>query len=707
MGAPGGPGQSLLSGRSDHQVRNHPEGRGKCAVTPENFGDSNGRTGLVSALHSCHADMNLKRAIDKEWARKAPAAPTEGRPSTAPPTAPTNGNGRAANGHAGNGTAPGGAATNGPNGNGAAPTAAANAQNGSGGAPTGGAAESQTQVGRRLSDFILAEGLITPDQFALILAEQKKTNEKLASVVVRLGLMTEEQMMHAQSLHYRIPSVKFPESIPMEILRMVPSAIARKHEVLPIGRSAGALTLAMVDPTNLSAVDDVAFRTGMRVFPVICLPSLIRAAIDSSYDNIKTGLATALSDAEAEVGSTADARESMNLNELRASADQVPVVRLVNMILLEGIQRGASDIHLEPEEKALHVRYRVDGLLQDVMTPAKRLEPAIVSRLKIMANLDIAERRLPQDGRIKFRDASREIDFRVSIIPALFGESVVLRVLDKSALKLDLAQLGFDPWSLEQFQKAIKSPHGMVLVTGPTGSGKTTTLYSALSAVNSPDVHILTLEDPVEYNLPRVNQVQVNDEIGLTFAAALRSFLRHDPDIILVGEMRDQETAGIANRAALTGHLVLSTLHTNDAASTVARLLDMGIPPFLLASSLRVVVAQRLIRKVCEECKRPYEVEEATLVSHGYVSRDLGTITLHKGRGCVVCTQTGLKGRMAIYEVMPITREVKDLILQGAPPVEICKVARGQGMKTLRESALQKLVDGMTTLEEVLRVTAE
>jgi type IV pilus assembly protein PilB len=607
--------------------------------------------------------MNLKRATDRDSTRKAPSA------AAAP--APTNGNG-----HGGNG---------------------ASAYIGDG----------QSQVGRRLSDFLLAEGLITAAQFTTVLAEQKKTNEKLATVVVRLGLMTEEQMMHAQSLHYRIPSVNFPDSIPAEILRMVPAAIARKHEVLPIGRSAGALTLAMVDPTNLSAVDDVAFRTGMRVFPVICLPSLLRATIESAYENTRAGLVSALSDAEADVVPVEETPDSMNLSELRASADQVPVVRLVTMILLEGIQRGASDIHLEPGEKTLHVRFRIDGMLQDIMTPAKKLEPAIVSRLKIMANLDIAERRLPQDGRIKFRDASREIDFRVSIIPALFGESVVLRILDKSSLRLDLAQLGFDARSLEQFQKAIRSPHGMIVVTGPTGSGKTTTLYSALSAVNTPDVHILTLEDPVEYNLPRVNQVQVKDEIGMSFAAALRSFLRHDPDIILVGEVRDQETAQIANRAALTGHLVLTTLHTNDAASTVARLLDMNIPPFLLASSLRLVVAQRLLRKVCGECKERYEAEEATLVTHGYVGRGAGTIMLAKGRGCPTCSQTGYKGRAAIYEVMPITREVKDLVLQSAPPVEIAKVARDQGMRTLRESALQKVADGVTTLEEVLRMTAE
>src|SRR5437773_1875480 len=467
-----GLGQFLAGHLVARQARNHP---GCWPRRHASHGNSNSVAGLVtlvSALQSCLTAMSLKRAIDRAWARKASAA-------SAPVSSPANGNGHAADGDA--------------------------------------TTESQTQVGRRLSDFILAEGLISPDQFTLVLAEQKKTNDKLANIVVRLGLLSEEQMMRA------------------------------------------------------------------------------------------------LSDAEAEVGSADDLREGMNLNELRASADQVPVVRLVNMILLEGIQRGASDIHLEPDEKTLHVRYRVDGMLQDVMTPAKKLEPAIVSRLKIMANLDIAERRLPQDGRIKFRDVSREIDFRVSIIPALFGESVVLRILDKSALQLDLARLGFDPRGLEQFQKAIKSPHGMIVVTGPTGSGKTTTLYSALAAVNSPDIHILTLEDPVEYNLPRVNQVQVNDEIGLTFATALRSFLRHDPDVILVGEMRDQETASIANRAALTGHLVLSTLHTNDAASTVARLLDMGIPPFLLASSLRLVVAQRLIRKVCDECKRSYEVDEATL----------------------------------------------------------------------------------------------
>ncbi|MGH7355343.1 MAG: GspE/PulE family protein [Candidatus Rokuibacteriota bacterium] len=563
-------------------------------------------------------------------------------------------------------------------------------------------------TGRRLSDFILAQGLITPEQFGQATAEQKKTSERLASVLVRLSFLSEAQVVEAQSRHYRIPAAEIPESIAPEILRLVSAAIARKHEVIPIGRSAGALTLAMVDPTNLSAVDDVGFRTGLRVCPVVACPSLVRAAIDLYYEAPREALASALSDAEADAAALAGAlEERMSPVELRASADQVPVVRLVNMILLEAIQRGASDIHLEPGERSFHVRYRIDGVLQDVMTPARRLEPAVVSRIKILASLDIAERRLPQDGRIKFRDASREVDFRVSVIPSVFGESVVLRVLDTSALRLDLTALGFDEWSLEQFHKAVRSPHGLILVTGPTGSGKTTTLYSALQTVNTPDVHILTLEDPVEYNLPRVNQVQVNDQIGLSFAAALRSFMRHDPDIILVGEMRDEETAAIANRAALTGHLVFSTLHTNDAPQTIARLRDMGLPPFLLASSLRLIVAQRLVRKVCEECREAYEVDEASLVAHGHTPAGTGRVTLCRGKGCQACGFTGLKGRIALYEVMPITKELRDLIMQNASPAEIGKVARDQGMRTLREAGLLKAVQGVTPLQEVLRVTSE
>jgi len=603
----------------------------------------------------------LKHAVDREWARRTTPSSEEGAEC------------RVANGSAGNG-----------NGNGDAQR-------------------------RRLSDFLIAEGLVTSDQLAQALAEQKRTGEKLPVLVVRLGFMSEDQMVDAQSRHYRIPFVVFPEGgIPPEILRLVPPAIAQKHEVVPIGRTAGALTLAMVDPTNLSAVDDVGFRTGMRVFPVVARPSVIRQAIEQFYESQKNTLANALSEAETEVGSgEGEVAAFANPLDLRASADQMPVVRLVNMLLLEALSRGASDIHLEPGERHLQARFRVDGILQDVMTPAKRLEPAVVSRVKIMASLDIAERRLPQDGRIKFRDGIREVDFRVSIIPSLFGESVVLRILDKGVLKLDLTQLGFDPWSLEQFQAAMRSPHGMILATGPTGSGKTTTLYSALQTVNSPQIHILTLEDPVEYNIPRVNQVQVNEEIGFGFATALRSFLRHDPDVILVGEMRDLDTAQIANRAALTGHLVLSTLHTNDAPSTVTRLIDMGIAPFLLGSSLRLVVAQRLARKVCEDCREPYEVDEGDLIQHGLAPRGRGRVTLYRGRGCQVCSLTGLRGRIALYEVMPITREIRELIVTSRSVDDIKKAARDLGMLTLRESGLVKVLEGVTTVEEVLRVTAE
>jgi type IV pilus assembly protein PilB len=391
--------------------------------------------------------------------------------------------------------------------------------------------------------------------------------------------------------------------------------------------------------------------------------------------------------------------------ELKESADEPPVVRLINMILVDAIRRGASDIHLEPYEKVFRVRFRIDGVLHEIMTPPKRLEAALTSRVKIMASLDIAERRLPQDGRIKLRYNQREIDFRVSTLPTIFGEKTVMRILDKDSLQLDLAMLGFDAWSLEQFTRAIHQPYGMILITGPTGSGKTTTLYSAIHTINSPDVNIMTAEDPVEYNLKGVNQVQVNEGIGRTFAAALRSFLRQDPDIILVGETRDLETAQIGIRAALTGHLVLTTLHTNDCPSTVARLLDMGIPPFLVSSALTLILAQRLGRKICKDCKQPYDADEESLVPYGHVPQGLGAVQFYKGKGCHTCSFTGMKGRVAIYEVMPITDELREMILRNAPTAEIRELALSQGMKTLRQNALQKVLEGTTTIEEVLRVT--
>jgi type IV pilus assembly protein PilB len=391
--------------------------------------------------------------------------------------------------------------------------------------------------------------------------------------------------------------------------------------------------------------------------------------------------------------------------ELKESADEAPVVKLVNMVLADAIGKGASDIHWEPYEKVFRIRFRIDGVLHEMLAPPKRLEPAMISRLKIMANLDIAERRLPQDGRIKLRYANREIDFRVSTLPTIFGEKAVLRILDKDALKLDLTALGFDAWSLERFTAAIRQPYGMILITGPTGSGKTTTLYSAIHTINSPDVNIMTAEDPVEYNLKGVNQVQINEGVGRTFASALRSFLRQDPDVILVGETRDLETAQISIRAALTGHLVFSTLHTNDCPSTVARLVDMGIPPFLVASSLLLIVAQRLGRKICKECREPYEADEETLVPYGHVPSGVGHTTFYKGKGCQTCSFTGMKGRVAIYELMPVTEELKEMILKNAPTAELRATAQAQGMKTLRQAGLAKVIEGTTTVEEVLRVT--
>jgi type IV pilus assembly protein PilB len=574
-------------------------------------------------------------------------------------------------------------------------------------------ADDQGQVGRRLGDLLVAAGLIAPAQLSQAVGEQKRTGEKLGAALIRLGFITEEQLVDVLARQYRIPVVKVPDGdIAPEILKLVPASVARKYEVIPIGRrSPTSLILATADPSNLLALDDVAFRTGLKVIQVLAPPSVIRGAIERCYELEAATLMNVLSEAEAVAERIAMTeshdRAGLSPHELRNSADQPPVVRLVNMILLDAINKAASDVHLEPDEGAFHVRFRVDGILQEVMTPPRQLEAALISRIKIMASLDIAERRLPQDGRIKFREGNREIDFRVSVLPSIFGESVVLRLLNKNALKLDLTHLGFDPRSLELFQKAIRSAHGMVVVTGPTGSGKTTTLYSALQTVNTPDVHILTLEDPVEYNLSRVTQIQVNEEIGLTFATALRSFLRHDPDIILVGEMRDGETAQIAVRAALTGHLVFSTLHTNDSSSAVARLVDMGIPPFLLASSLRLVVAQRLVRKICLECREPYEVSEGTLGTYGYAPRGVERYTVYKAPGCPACNFTGVKGRIAIYEVMPVTREIRDLIIRGATPDEIAKVASDQGMKTLRESVLARVIEGVTTVDEALRVTTD
>jgi type IV pilus assembly protein PilB len=562
----------------------------------------------------------------------------------------------------------------------------------------------------RLGDVLVAEGLISPGQLHDALREHRRSKERLGNVLTRRGFVSEEQLVEVLSKEHGLPSVSIDQyTITAEMLALVPVHIARKYDVLPLARVDNGLTLAMADPTNVVAMDEIAAMTRLAVLPVVAAGKAIRAAIARYYTITPAPMAEVL----AELAHDSSALEVISerevvtgdVFELKESADEAPVVKLVNMVLVDAIRRGASDLHWEPYEKELRIRFRIDGVLHEMVTPPKRLEPAIISRLKIMSNLDIAERRLPQDGRIKLRHGRREIDFRVSILPTIFGEKAVLRILDKEALQLDLGKLGFDSWSFEKFNHAIHQPYGMVLITGPTGSGKTTTLYSAISTINVPGHNIMTAEDPVEYNLKGVNQVQINDSIGRSFAGVLRSFLRQDPDVILVGETRDLETAQISIRAALTGHLVFTTLHTNDCPSTVARLVDMGVPPFLLSSSLQLILAQRLGRRICKDCKEAYETSEDDLVPYGYVPQGRGRLTLYRGRGCQTCNYTGMKGRVAIYEVMPITEELRHLILRDASTADIRELAQRQGMKTLRQSGLAKVLEGTTTTQEILRVT--
>src|SRR5216683_3115805 len=566
-------------------------------------------------------------------------------------------------------------------------------------------------VNRRLGDLLVADGLLTAEQLKKALAEQKGSPEKIGSVLVRLNFVNEDQLIGFLSRQYGVPSITLAQlDIESDVLKLVPAPIARKYEVIPVRKMGNSLALAMADPTNVFALDDISFMTNLQVLPLVASQTAIKKAIDRNYESKTEAISTVLSDMQTDLGNVEvvegdEEGAKVDILELKESGGEAPVVKLVNMVLVDAIQKGASDVHFESYEKVFRIRFRIDGVLHEMLTPPKRLEAAILSRIKIMANLDIAERRLPQDGRIKLRYNRREIDFRVSVLPTIFGEKAVLRILDKESLKLDLTQLGFDEWSLTQFQAAIRQPYGMVLITGPTGSGKTTTLYSAIHTLNAPDVNIMTAEDPVEYNLKGVNQVQVNEGIGRTFAAALRSFLRQDPDVILVGETRDLETAQISIRAALTGHLVFSTLHTNDCPSTIARLLDMGIPPFLVASSLLLLLAQRLGRKVCRACREPYDADEESLVPYGHVPSGKGKVQFYKGKGCATCNFTGMKGRVAIYEVMPISEELRDAILKNASTAELRSMAQSQGMRSLRQAGLMKVLEGTTTVEEVLRVT--
>ncbi|HVF24222.1 MAG TPA: type IV-A pilus assembly ATPase PilB [Pyrinomonadaceae bacterium] len=596
----------------------------------------------------------------------------------------------------------------------------------------------------KLGEILVRENLISPQHLREALDHQRENGGRLASNLVKLGLVTDDVITAVLSRQYGIPSVNLELfNIDPAVLRLIPQEVAQKHYVLPLSRVGATLTLAMVDPTNVFALDDVKFMTGLNVEPVVVAEGSVQQAIAKYYgtsreielasiaedasleraaknsSNGKNGAIThddlvSLDSLDFDHEQTEDVEvvednEEIDLSTLSRLSEDAPVVRLVNVLLVDSLRRGASDIHIEPYEKELRIRFRIDGVLYDVMHPPLKMRDALISRVKIMSKLDISEKRLPQDGRIKIKvkvdSRRRELDFRVSTLPTLFGEKVVLRLLDKQNLMLDMTKLGFEPESLKKFQRNISKPYGMVLVTGPTGSGKTNTLYSALQSLNTIQTNIMTAEDPVEFNLMGINQVQMKEQIGLNFAAALRAFLRQDPNIVLVGEIRDFETAEIAIKAALTGHLVLSTLHTNDAPSTISRLMNMGIEPFLVATSVNLIQAQRLIRRVCKDCKQEVQTPPEALIEVGLSTDEAKTIKTYKGKGCSTCNNTGYKGRIGLYEVMEITDELRELILIGASALELRKKAIDDGMITLRESGLYKIREGVTTVEEVVRET--
>jgi type IV pilus assembly protein PilB len=559
----------------------------------------------------------------------------------------------------------------------------------------------------KLGEILLQTGLITPAQLAQALAQQKVEGGRLGSILIKLGCLTEQQVVQALGEKFRLPYIDLDRhAIDAALLQLIPAEIAQKHLVFPVAKTGTTLTLAMADPVSAFAVEDIRFMTGLKVELVVATESGVRRAIDRFYEDAES-LQTVIASMEGVGTEVMDEPGDLNgtIGELKQAVEEAPVIKLVNLMLAEAIRRGASDIHAEPFDKTFRVRFRIDGVLYEVMSPPMHLKNAIISRLKIMAELDISERRLPQDGRLKVKFKGHEVDFRVSTLPTLFGEKVVMRLLDKSHLMLDMTKLGFEPQALAAFEEAIHAPYGMLLVTGPTGSGKTTTLYSALDRLNQLETNVMTAEDPVEFNLLGIIQVQIREAIGLTFAAALRAFLRQDPDVIMVGEIRDYETAEIAVKAALTGHLVLSTLHTNDAPSAVTRLLNMGIEPFLVASSVLIILAQRLLRRVCPQCKVPVEVPSENLVAIGLPEAEAAALTCYTGSGCEACSGTGYKGRMAIYEVLPLSPELRGLVLNGASALELKQAAVQQGMRTLRMSALTKLQEGITTVQEVVRVT--
>jgi len=574
-------------------------------------------------------------------------------------------------------------------------------------------------VSKKLGELLVKAGLVTAEQLEDAIKVQSEEGGRLGATLIKLGHVGEDEITQFLSKQYGVPAINLANlQIDTAVVKLVPSDVARKYQVLPISRQGATLTLAMTDPTNVFAMDDIKFMTGYNVEPVVASEIAITEALNTYYGSdssieLKKVFEMQMEeemmddvDSDMEV---IDDEDEIDVNALQDSSEQAPVVKLVNIMLTDAVKKGASDIHVEPYEKEFRIRYRIDGVLHEQMNPPLKMRDAIISRIKILSRLDISEKRLPQDGRIKLKmnidGRKKELDYRVSCLPTLFGEKVVMRLLDQDNLMLDMTKLGFEPRPLEVFIDSIEKPWGMVLVTGPTGSGKTNTLYSAIQRLNTPTTNIMTAEDPVEFNMAGINQVQVRDNIGLNFAAALRSFLRQDPNIVLVGEIRDFETAEIAIKASLTGHLVLSTLHTNDAPSTINRLMNMGIEPFLVATSVHCIVAQRLARRVCKECKAPVDVPKQALLDIGMTDEEAETVEILEGRGCAVCNHTGNKGRVGLFEVMSVNDPVKEMILTGANAIELREVAVENGMITLRRSGIHKILAGQTSIEEVVKET--
>ena len=560
----------------------------------------------------------------------------------------------------------------------------------------------------RLGELLVANNLISREHLARALEEQKDSSGqlRLGTILIKNGFISEQDLTAFLSKQYGVPSINLAElEVDPAVIKIIPADIAQKYQIIPVNRAGSTLIVAMSDPSNIFAVDDIKFMTGYNVEVVVASEASLKAAIDKFYDQ-SASLADVMGDLEMEDFEVVGDEEEVDVSSLERATEDAPVVKLVNMILTDAIKKKASDIHIEPYERTFRVRYRIDGVLYEVMKPPLKLKNAITSRVKIMAELDIAERRLPQDGRIKIKlGGGKDMDYRVSVLPTLFGEKIVMRLLDKSNLQLDMTKLGYEPEALERFQHEIHKPFGMCLVTGPTGSGKTVSLYSALSELNKTTENISTAEDPVEFNFAGINQVQMHEDIGLNFAAALRSFLRQDPDIIMIGEIRDFETAEIGVKAALTGHLVLSTLHTNDAPSTINRLLNMGIEPFLVASAVNLITAQRLARRVCGECKVVEDIPVKSLIDAGVPAEEAKDYVCYKGTGCPKCNGTGYKGRVGFYQVMPMLEPIRELILNGANTAEIKRESMRLGIKTMRQSGLTKVQEGVTSLEEVLRCT--